>query len=387
MGPPVFAACGIRVFLLQDSPQRADATMIRRDRLVQTFLELVQIDSPSGSEAAIAQRLIAVLEQVGADAGLDAHGNVIASIPGEGDPILLSAHMDTVQPGEGVKPIVEGDIVRTDGTTVLGGDPKAGVSAIVEALRSLQEDGAPHRAVEVAFSRGEEIGLVGARHMDYERIRARQALVFDGEGSVANITSEAPSHATIDLTIVGRAAHAGVEPEKGISAIAIAAEFIAAYPQGRHDHETTGNVGMISGGSARNAVPEEATIKAELRSRDRDKLRALRDRVEGNVRELEAKYPKANFVLEIHDEYGGYKLTPSDPLVTIATASLRKIGLEPKLLASGGGTDGNVFTTRGISSVVVGLGGEHFHTKAETLSIPNMLDAARFCEAVLRGGS
>jgi tripeptide aminopeptidase len=358
--------------------------MIQRDRLVNTFLELIQIDSPSGKEAAVAQRLIAILRELGADAGLDSHGNVIASLPGKGDPLLLSAHMDTVQPGEGIKPIVEGDTVRTDSTTVLGGDPKAGVSAIIEALRSLTEDGANHRAVEVAFSRGEEIGLVGARHMDYERISARQALVFDGEGSVANITSEAPSQLTLDLHVTGRAAHAGVEPEKGISAIAIAAEFVHDYPQGRQDEETTGNIGLIEGGSARNAVPEECRICAELRSRDKKKLRGLRERVEKSVGNLRKKYPEAKIELEIEDEYGGYKLGPGDPLVAVATEALRKIGLEPRLIASGGGTDGNIFTTKGIAAVVVGLGGEHFHTKSETLSIPHMVNAARFCEAVLR---
>lgn len=357
--------------------------MIQRDRLVQTFLELVQIDSPSGQEAAVAQRLIALLGELGADAGLDAHGNVLASLPGGGEPLLLSAHMDTVQPGEGVRPIVDGETIHTDGSTVLGGDPKAGVSAIVEALRSLREDGTPHRAVEVAFSRGEEIGLVGARNLEYERLRARQALVFDGEGSVANITSEAPSHLTLDLAITGRAAHAGVEPEKGISALVIAAEFIRAYPQGRLDEETTGNIGLLHAGSARNAVPEEALLQAELRSRDPAKLAALRERVESTASELQNRFPEARIDLTFNDAYAGYKLNEADPLVALASTTLRRIGLEPRLLASGGGTDANVFATRGISSVVLGLGGEHFHTKAETVSIPHMLDAARFCAAIL----
>src|SRR5579885_1453113 len=342
--------------------------MIQRDRLIQTFLDLVQIDSPSGQEATIAQKLITLLSDLGADAGLDAHGNVIASLSGTGEPLLPSAHMDTVQPGEGISPIVEGDTIRTDGSTVLGGDPKAGVSAILEALRSLREDGTSHRAVEVAFSRGEEIGLIGARNLDYERIRARQALVFDGEGSPANITSEAPSHLTLDLEITGRAAHAGVEPEKGISAIAIAAEFIRAYPQGRLDEETTGNIGLMRAGSARNAVPEEALLQAELRSRDPAKLAGLRERVEGTARELQKQFPEARIELKVGDAYGGYKLDAADPLVSQVSATLRGLGLEPRLLASGGGTDANVFTTRGIQAVVLGLGGDHFHTKAETVS-------------------
>jgi tripeptide aminopeptidase len=361
--------------------------MINRDRLVQTFLELVRIDSPSGKEQAIAAHLTALLEELGGQVAPDAHGNVIAAFDGAGAPLLLSAHMDTVQPGEGIRPIIEGETIRTDGSTVLGGDPKAGVAAIIEALRSLQEDGAARRAVEVAFTRGEEIGLVGARHLDYERLRARQALVFDGEGSVANITSEAPSQVTLDLRVTGRAAHAGVEPEKGISAILIASEFVAAFPQGRHDAETTGNVGLIQGGSARNAVPEEARVAAELRSRDKAKLAALRERVERTVETLRRRYPEATIELDAQDEYGSYKLGPDDAVVKLASAALRQIGLEPQLLASGGGTDGNIFTTKGIEAVVVGLGGEHFHTKQETLSIANMHAAARFCEAVLRAGA
>ncbi len=359
--------------------------MIQRDRLVKTFLELVQIDSPSGKEAAVAAHLIGLLTGLGAEASLDSHGNVLAHFDGTGAPMLLSAHMDTVQPGEGITPIIEGDLIRTDGTTVLGGDPKAGVSAILEGLRSVIEDGVVHRAVEVAFSRGEEIGLVGARHMDYERISAREALVFDGEGSVANITSEAPSQLTLDLHVAGRAAHAGVEPEKGISAIKIVAEFVRDYPQGRHDEETTGNIGLISGGSARNAVPEDCRVSAELRSRDPQKLQALRARVEQTVSALQQRYPEATITLEIEDEYGGYKLKEGDPLVALASQALQQIGLVPRLLASGGGTDGNIFTTKGIAAVVVGLGGEHFHTRQETLSIPNLLDAARFCERVLLG--
>ncbi len=367
------------------APPKGETRVIQRDRLVNTFLELVQIDSPSGKEAAVAAHLIGLLTALGGEAGLDSHGNVIGHFEGTGAPVLLSAHMDTVQPGEGIKPIVEGDLIRTDGTTVLGGDPKAGVSAILEGLRSVLEAGAAHRAVEVAFSRGEEIGLVGARHMDYERISAREAFVFDGEGSVANITSEAPSQLTLDLHVAGRAAHAGVEPEKGISAIAIVAEFVRDYPQGRHDDETTGNIGLITGGSARNAVPEECRLSAELRSRDPQKLKALRARVEASVSALQQRHPEAAITLEIEDEYGGSQLKEGDPLVALAGKALRQIGLEPRLLASGGGTDGNIFATKGIAAVVVGLGGEHFHTKQETLSIPHMLDAARFCEAVLIG--
>ena len=197
--------------------------MINRDRLVKTFTDLVQIDSPSGEEEAMAVELTQRLEGFGLTVKRDAYGNVIAN-DGRPDPILLSAHMDTVEPGRGIKPSVDGDRIVSDGTTILGGDCKCGVSAILEALESVYEDGlTPHTGIEVAFTREEEIGLVGARNLDFSMLTAKEAIVFDGEGSAAQITSSSPTYIGFDVEITGRAAHAGVEPEKGLSAIRIAA--------------------------------------------------------------------------------------------------------------------------------------------------------------------
>ena len=229
--------------------------MIRRERLTDTFCDLVRIDSPSGEEEAVAQELTRRLEALGLQVSRDLHGNLLASDEGD-DPLLLSAHMDTVEPGRGVAPMVEGDRIRSDGTTILGGDCKAGVAAVLEALESVHEDGTPRVPVQLVFTRGEEIGLVGARNLDFSMVRAKEAVVFDGNGPVRKVTTSSPSYIRLDVHVTGRAAHAGVEPEKGISAIKIAAEIIAGLPQGRLDPETTINIGTISGGSVRNTCPK-----------------------------------------------------------------------------------------------------------------------------------
>src|SRR5215212_354416 len=236
--------------------------MVDRDRLLRTFFDLVAIDSPSGEEEAAAVEIGRRLTALGATVQRDTHGNLVARLDGGGAPFLLSAHMDTVEPGRGIRPLVDGDRVHTDGSTILGGDPKAGVAAILEGLAALHESGARRRAVEVVLTRGEEAGLEGSRHLNYGMIEAREGAVLDGEGAVNEITDAAPAQYFADIAVHGRAAHAGVEPERGIPAIRIAADLVLRLPQGRLDAETTANVGRIEGGSARNAVPERCTVTA-----------------------------------------------------------------------------------------------------------------------------
>ena len=357
--------------------------MIDRQRALTTLLDLIGIDSPSGDEAAVAAEIARRCAALGGRPRQDAHGNLIVDFDGRGEPLLLSAHMDTVQPGVGITPILDGDLLRSDGTTILAGDPKAGVTAILEGLTSLQESGAGRRAVQVVITKGEEQGLVGSRHLDYALVRAREGFVFDGEGPVSKITIAAPSQYSVEATIVGRAAHAGVEPEKGIPAIRIAAELIAALPQGRLDAETTANIGMITGGTARNAVPERCTFRGEFRSRDERRLQEVRDEFERITAETRRRYPDAGVEVDLINLYEGYRVAENDPLLDLARIVIGDIGLTPSLVESGGGTDANNFAKHGIKALVVGLGGEHFHTVRETLDVRNLVDAARFCERVL----
>lgn len=357
--------------------------MADRERLLQTFLDLVRIDSPTGEETAMAEEAGRRLATLGAVVRQDAYGNVIAGIGTGGEPLLLSAHLDTVEPGRSITPVIDGDTVRTDGTTVLGGDPKAGVAAILEALTALRASGVAHRPVEVVFTRGEESGLLGSRNLDYGMVTARQGIVLDGEGAVSEITNEAPAQYLIDVDITGRAAHAGVEPEKGIPAIAIAAEMIVELPQGRIDRETTANIGLITGGSARNAVPEQCSFRGEFRSRNPRRLLELKQEVELHLAAVIARHPHAGVRARVDKVFDGYRLAPNHPVIALCARALQSLGMQPRLLPSGGATDANIFAGHGIEAAVLGMGGSNFHTTREDLSITNMLNSARFIEALL----
>src|SRR5918992_4768604 len=256
--------------------------MINEERIKNLLLELVQIDSVSREERDVAERIKQICEELGAEVEIDDagqkvggnSGNVIARFPGTisgAEPIMMSAHMDTVVPGEGVKPIVEGDIIRTDGTTVLGGDDKSGCAVIIETIRCLQEQNIPHAPIEAVFSICEEVGLLGAKHVDVSRLKAKYGIVFDSDDP-GFLFTKGPSANHFEFKIYGLESHAGVAPEQGISAIKIAAEAIAKMKLGRIDDETTANIGVIQGGEATNIITNFVLLKGEARSHDEDKL-------------------------------------------------------------------------------------------------------------------
>ena len=367
---------------VQPAVDFGNAPPINRDRLVETFMDIVRIDSPSGDELLMAVDLVNRLRAMGLDVSRDDHGNVIATDGGE-NPLLLSTHIDTVEPGRGVKPRVEGDRIVTDGTTVLGGDAKAGVAAILEAVHSIMERGAPHRGIQLAFTLGEEIGLVGASNLDYSRITATQGVVLDAEGPVNQITSGTPDFGSFEIEVLGRAAHAGIEPEKGLSSIRIASEIILRLPQGRLNEDTTFNVGLIEGGSVRNAVPERTLITGEFRSHNRDALFDLKAQIEQTVADVTSEFPGSVIRPTIRVGSGGYSLADDDPMLISIRKALDTIGLEPIMKRSGAGTDANVFRGRSIDAVVIGMGDYNLHSFDEHVVISELVDAARVCRALL----
>lgn len=356
--------------------------MIDQNRLVNTFCDLVRIDSPSNEEEAMALEMSKRLAGMGFTVERDAHGNLIASEPGD-SPLLISAHLDTVEPGRGIEPRIDGNRIVSDGTTILGGDCKAGVAAILEGLESVKEDNAERRAVQLAFTRGEEIGLEGARNMDYSMIRAKEAVVFDGNGPVNTVTSSSPSYMRLDVTVTGRSAHAGVEPEKGLSAIKIAAEIIDQLPQGRLDEETTFNTGTISGGSVRNAVPEKAAFSSEFRSRNLETLDMLRVQVLDILDKTKRRYEDASIVEDMSIDFHTYSVNPQDKMVKMVSDTLKSLSLEPTLKPSGGGTDANVMRHHGVDSIVVGMSTNEMHTVREYVVIPDLVNTATFCQLLL----
>ncbi len=357
--------------------------MINKKRLVKTFLSLVKIDSPSGHEIRMAKEVTKRLRTLGFKVSSDTFGNVIGKLSGKGESIMLNAHLDTVEPGRGIKPIIKGDIIKSDGTTILGGDPKAGIAAILEALTSIIEDKIDHLPIEVIFTREEETSLGGAVNLDYKKLLAKRGITFDGEAEVHNIDISAPGYNRVDAIIVGRSAHAGAEPEKGLSAIKIAAEIISQLQLGRIDEETTANIGLIEGGSARNAVPEKVIIQGEIRSRDIKKLEKLTKHFQEVFNKISLGYPDAKIELVLEREFNPYLFNNDHRVLKYIVEVFKNMDIKANLNHSGGATDVNIFHTHGIEAIVVGSAVYKAHTTREYVVIPQMVQAAKFCEKAI----
>lgn len=294
--------------------------MVNKERMVEEFLQLVCIDSISKSERKMADTLTTKLEEMGYevfedDAGSKIGGNagnLICTVKGnkEVPVILLSSHMDTVVPGIGKKPIIQDGYIRSDGKTVLGGDDVAGLECIMEVLRVIQEEKLEHGDIQVVFSVSEEGGLMGSRHLDYSKIYAKYGFVLDGGGPAGGVAVNAPSHNKVYATIKGKASHAGVEPEKGINAIQVAAAAISQMKLGRIDEETTANIGIINGGLATNIVCETVELKGEARSRNSEKLEKQTLHMK-ECFEKAAEQFGASVDVEINLEYSSYNI-PAD---------------------------------------------------------------------------
>ena len=357
--------------------------MINRDRLVKTFCDLAQIDSESGNEDAIAEVLTRHLEDLGFEVKVDGYGNLIAHEDGD-DPFMLSGHLDTVKPGNGIQPIIDGDFIRSDGTTIVGGDDKAGLAIILEALTSMKEDGRKRIPVEVVLTREEEPGLRGAENLDFSLIRSKQSLVIDREGPINRITRASPSYMAFDFDIQGLAAHAGIEPENGIPAIRIAAEIITKLPQGRLDEESTFNVSTIQGGSTRNTVPEHTRVTGEFRTINLETFENLVLDINNTLTDVRAKYPEATIKETFTQLFHRFRSEDDDPCTRRVVKALKAVGLEPDFRLSGGGSDANVFHLKGIDAVVVGMATYGMHTLQEKVSISEMVKGVEFCEELIR---
>ena len=361
-----------------------------RQRLTQTLIDLIKIDSPTGEEDAIDAHLSGRLADLGATVRHDDYGNLVATLPGSNGsagetPVMLSAHMDTVEPGRGIKPMLDadGEVLRSDGTTILGGDCKAGLAIALEGLTSAIEDGGPRRPVQVVFSRAEEGGLNGARNLDFSLVEAKSGIVFDAEGPVSRICVSAPAQNIVQCQVTGIAAHAGLEPENGTSALLVAANILTRLPLGRIDDETTGNIGVLNGGLKRNIVPESAYMDGELRSRNQAKLDNYTTEFRRAFDQVAALYPQATIDLNIWNQYRAYQVDGEHPALAEITRAVAAVGLTPSMQTTGGGSDANVFFEHGITALPVGIGVRDFHTTRETARVSEIMDGARVCQAYL----
>jgi tripeptide aminopeptidase len=376
--------------------------LINRDRLKTLLIELVKIDSLSRKEQAIAMRLKRELEELGGAVWIDdagekvggSVGNVIAHFRGtvrNTDPILLSAHMDTVVPGEGVVPVLEGNILRSDGRTVLGGDDKSGVAIICEVLRVAREKKLPCSDIDVVFTICEETGLIGAKCLDVSRLRARKGLVLDSD-AVGFLFTKAPAANRMEFHIRGLEAHAGVCPEKGISAIRVAAEGIAKMRLGRIDAGTTANIGLIEGGMAVNIIPNSVRLKGEARSHNeqtlerqtRHMLQCLEEAASSYALETDGKRFQATVEATIERDYDRMEISDNAPIVRLVLAAGRNLGVEVKTSATGGGCDANVLNRKGLEVANLSTGMREIHTVKEWLDLNDLYLSAEMVLEIVR---
>ena len=362
-------------------------------RLVEEFLELVQIDSETKHEQVIAPILVQKLEDMGFDVFQDdSHtrtghgaGNIIATLKGDEsiEPIYFTVHMDTVVPGVGIKPEIREDgYIYSDGTTILGADDKAGVAAIFEMARRIKEKNIAHGTIQFIITAGEESGLVGAKELDPALIIAKYGFAVDSDGKVGGIVVAAPFQAKVNVKVFGKTAHAGVAPEKGISAITVAAKAVAQLKLGRLDEETTANIGRFEGGKATNIVCDEVTIFAEARSIDETKLNAQTAHMKETFERV-AKENGARAEVEVALSYPGFRVTEADKVVQIAQAAAKAVGREPQLGISGGGSDANVIAGFGIPTVNLSVGYEEIHTTNERMPVQELEKLADLLEQII----
>lgn len=358
---------------------------MNRKRMTDNLLQLVQIGSHSKKEGAVAKYIKGYLEKLEIEVLFDdagektggETGNLIARLPGnipEALPLLIAAHMDTVEPGIGVKPVVEQDRIRSDGRTVLGGDDKSGVAVICELLHTLIEEKIPHGPIDAVFTICEEAGLLGAKYLDLSLIRAKQGVVLDSD-SATQIITKAPAADRMEFIIHGLEAHAGVCPEKGISAIRIAASAIANMKLGRIDENTTANVGVIEGGTATNIVTKMVKVKAEARSHNVTELDAQTAHMKKSFEDAARKYAVeingekiyGRVDSYIQREYSKMDVPDSAPIVQLIKRAAKNLGYDVQSLPTGGGCDANILNGRGLSVVNLGTGMHEIHTVKEYL--------------------
>lgn len=354
--------------------------------LTDLFLELARLPSPPRGERAVGDVVLAYLRDLKLEPHEDATGeaiggtcgNIICRVPGEGGDrpaVVLGAHLDTVPPTGPLEPRLEDGVFRNAAGGILGADDKAAVAALLYASAELLRSSRPHPPYELLFTVSEETALTGVKHLDVDSLKSPVGIVLDSSGPVGGITVAAPSQNTIRATFVGRAAHAGVEPEKGCNAIWAAGKALARMRLGRLDEETTANVGLVHGGTARNIVPEECFLEAETRSHDENKLAEATSMVVDALN-LGAAELGADLRLQVVTEYRRYRLGPRSTVVRLARAAIERAGLEPRIQVAGGGADANVLNERGLPTVNLTTGMMNMHSAGEYLPLAELLKLA-----------
>ena len=367
--------------------------MIDEKKLVDLFCELVKIDAPSLQERAMADRVSTLFKELGGEVFEDHAasaiggncGNLIITLPGElpGYPLLLAVHLDTVEPCRGKLAVVgEDGVIRSAGNTILGADDIAGIAAILAAIASIRADHIPHRSLEILLTVGEELHLLGSPQLDFSRLKAKEAYVLDTSGPPGLAVIQAPGHIGLVFEFAGQAAHAGIAPEHGISAIQAAARGIARLKLGRVDAETTANIGRIEGGGETNVIPDYCRVTAECRSLQNEHLleQVLEIR---HCMELGAAETGARLQVSERVSYLPYSVDPSSEVVRRFVQACDKLSLPVCLKATGGGSDNNILACHNIEGIVISCGMEKVHSCEEQIKISDLTNTARLVRLII----
>ena len=363
------------------------ASAEERERLLDDFVRLCETESPSRSERAVADAIRAELAAAGLAVEEDATGgetgsaagNLLARVPGPDGArtVLLCAHMDTV-PLEGPVEVSREDGLLTNRhEAILGADNKAAVAALLGVARRLAREGAPV-GVELLFTTCEELALLGAKAFDGSALRAEFGFVFDHASPLGEVVVAAPTYYRVEARFQGEAAHAGLRPERGRNAIAAAARGLASLRLGRLDSETTANVGRIEGGTAPNVVAERCRVELEARSIDHDRAGTVVEEMTDALVDAAAA-AECDVETIVEEAFRGYRLTRTSAPVAAAAAALEELGIEPRYIATGGGSDANVFNAAGLAVANVADGSERNHEPGERVSVhalETLLDVA-----------
>ncbi|MGL5125575.1 MAG: M20/M25/M40 family metallo-hydrolase [Fusobacteriaceae bacterium] len=367
--------------------------MVNETRLIKNFLEMVKISSPSLKEREMADYLKSFLTEMGLTVEEDNTGNkiggnagnIIAKLPGKiNKKILFSSHMDTVTPCEKINPIVSNGIISTDGTSVLGGDDKAGIAAIIEMIRIIKESNVEHPEIIAVFSVAEEIGLLGAKHLDIKKYNPDMTIIIDSGGAPGTAVVQSPYAAKGEIKIIGKTAHAGLAPELGINALTVAAHGITKLRLGRIDAETTSNIGVVSGGNAVNIVMPQVSMMYEARSFKKETLDKLLEETFGIFQETADKF-NAKFSHDVVIGYDGYQLSENSEILNVIEKATKSAGLELKKISSGGGCDANIYSGKDIPSINLGIGMSKVHTVEENIKIEDMVNCTKLICEIIKG--
>lgn len=363
--------------------------MINQARLVKTFTDLVRIDSESKNEIDVAIYIKNKLKRLGISYKIDSskeltksnHGNIIATL-GKNKKyptILLSSHMDTVTNGKSIKPIIKKNYITSDGRTILGADDKSGLAIILETLEVLKKSKLKHCNIEIAITTCEEIGLLGARYLDYKLLKAKEGIVLDST-SPERLVFKGPSSDYFNITIKGIEAHSGINPEHGLSSIAISAEIITKMKTGRINKNTTINIGRINGGSVVNIVPGQTEIMCEIRSHSERKIKSELSKIKKTLTAANKKYKKINknfnASIKVNRIYNSINIPKNIFIIKSILSTCKDFNYKVDLVETGGGADANFFVQNGINTVNLGTGMREFHTTKEKLILKEFYQSA-----------